>query len=367
MNYNEIYPCIALIARGRIGKWWIHKEYKTYRVVTKYYVPDNPRSPSQQANRALVYDGVYNWLHFSDEVKNYYNKMRTSSPMSGYNRYLQLYLNATEPMIIYWDTLEKDAGDVTRLPDYMATDYFGGVGRIRSQDAYPASPPYGAIRFQPATNKFLGFKEDSGWGELGGAVAETPVDGWTPASEAWTYASASTITVPAGAGSKYAVGDKIKWTQTTVKYGVIVAVANTLLTIAVNTDYVVTDAAISLNYYSHELNPIGYPHWFTYTPTITWTAGTAPSGSPTKRERFSIRGRTCMVSVFNHSYTPGATVTGASVPLPVTASGLQLVLCTIPNGNSPNDTVGYVETTVALLTCISISANQIRMFATYQF
>jgi hypothetical protein len=94
-------------------------------------------------------------------------------------------------------------------------------------------------------------------------------DGWTPAVDTWTYASASTINVPSGAASIYQKGDRIKWTQTTVKYGVIVAVTDALLTIAVNTDYVVTNAAISAIYYSHQANPMGYPQWFNYTPTYT--------------------------------------------------------------------------------------------------
>ena len=83
-------------------------------------------------------------------------------------------------------------------------------------------------------------------------IATTLIDGWTPADATWTYASASTITVPSGAASIYQKGDRIKWTQTTVKYGVIVAVADTLLTIAPNDTYAVTDAAISANYYSHQ-------------------------------------------------------------------------------------------------------------------
>ncbi len=112
---------------------------------------------------------------------------------------------------------------------------------------------------------------------LGGA------DGWISANETWTYASASTITVPSGAASKYGVGDRIKWTQTTVKYGVIVAVADTLLTIAVNTDYVVTNAAITLNYYSHEASPIGYPTYFAYTPTVTAGAGSITTYTATGR------------------------------------------------------------------------------------
>ena len=31
-------------------------------------------------------------------------------------------------------------------------------------------------------------------------IATTLIDGWTPADATWTYASASTITVPSGAG-----------------------------------------------------------------------------------------------------------------------------------------------------------------------
>ena len=93
-------------------------------------------------------------------------------------------------------------------------------------------------------------------------------DGWQPVSDSWSYASASTITVPSGAASIYQKGDRIKWTQTTVKYGVIIGVADTLLTIAVNTDYTVTNAAISNVYFSHQQNPKGYPTWFNYAPTF---------------------------------------------------------------------------------------------------
>ena len=88
-------------------------------------------------------------------------------------------------------------------------------------------------------------------------------DGWTPARAAWAYASADsptfTITVPSGAASKYSVGDRIKLTQTTVKYFIITAVADTVLTVYGGTDYTLVDAAISLNYYSHQKAPLGFP------------------------------------------------------------------------------------------------------------
>jgi len=131
-------------------------------------------------------------------------------------------------------------------------------------------------------------------------------DGWIDANETWTYASASTITVPSGAASKYEVGDRIKWTQTTVKYGVIVAVADTLLTIAVNTDYVVTNAAITLNYYSHEASPIGYPQSFTYTPAFTGIT----LGNSTNIFKYSITGKMVHVQAVFTLGSSEASITG---------------------------------------------------------
>ena len=88
------------------------------------------------------------------------------------------------------------------------------------------------------------------------------VDGWVNSDETWTYASATTITVPAGATAKYQKGDKIKLTQTTVKYFYIVGVADTLLTVVGGTDYTIANAAISANYYSHASSPVGFPNYF---------------------------------------------------------------------------------------------------------
>jgi hypothetical protein len=104
-------------------------------------------------------------------------------------------------------------------------------------------------------------------------------DGWVPAT-AWTYASASTFTVSLDLTGVYTKGLKIKWTQTTVKYGVVLSSAYsagtglTTVTIAVNTDYVVTTpTAISANYYSRAV-PVGFPGYFNYTPV--WSSA-APS------------------------------------------------------------------------------------------
>jgi hypothetical protein len=95
------------------------------------------------------------------------------------------------------------------------------------------------------------------------------LDGWLNANQTWTYASATTITVPTGAASIYSVGDKIKLTQTTVKYFYVVGVADTVLTVTGGSNYTVANAAITLPYYSHATSPVGFPKKFTYVPTVS--------------------------------------------------------------------------------------------------
>lgn len=129
-----------------------------------------------------------------------------------------------------------------------------------------------------STNKFLTTNGTTpSW-----AVTST-ADGWTLVSDTWTYLSVSSVTVPSGAASLYQKGDRVKLTQTTVKYFVIVGVTDTTLTFAVNTDYTVANAAISAISYSHQENPLGFPVKFLFTPTITSGTGTlttvANSGS----------------------------------------------------------------------------------------
>jgi len=50
------------------------------------------------------------------------------------------------------------------------------------------------------------------------ALQTDPIDGWINPAETWNYTSASTFTVNGNKSTKYSKGDKIKLTQTTVKY-----------------------------------------------------------------------------------------------------------------------------------------------------
>ena len=190
------------------------------------------------------------------------------------------------------------------------------------------------------------------------AYVDKFANGWTPASEIWTYASANTITVPTGAANRYQKGDRIKWTQTTVKYSVIIAVADTLLTIAINTDFVVANAAISLNYYSHELNPIGYPCWFNYTSTIT-----GYSSNPTSIvDRFKVDGNLC---TWEHRELIAGTSNAGSttISLPITAATITNMSWNVPCVVTDNGVTQATPGAVSTASAVSV----VTAYKTYDF
>jgi hypothetical protein len=121
-------------------------------------------------------------------------------------------------------------------------------------------------------------------------------DGWQPANETWTYASADdptfTFTV-AGVDltSKYSAGMRIKLTQTTVKYFIITAVAfstNTTITVYGGTDYNLEDAAISANYYSTQKAPQGFPLSPDKWSVVTTDTSDRTQGTPTQNQKYNI-------------------------------------------------------------------------------
>jgi|GEM_PF-1689457 hypothetical protein len=119
------------------------------------------------------------------------------------------------------------------------------------------------------------------------ASAGGSTTGWTSDSDTWVYASAQTFTIAGkDVTTTFTKGTRLIWTQTTVKYGVVVASSfstDTTVTIMTNTDYTIANAAITVNSYSYQQNPQGYPTWFDIAAP-TWTglddgAGGQPSVS----------------------------------------------------------------------------------------
>ena len=107
-------------------------------------------------------------------------------------------------------------------------------------------------------------------------------DGWAPVVDTWTYASANTINVPAGAASIYWVGDRIRLVQGGgYKYYTLTGVADTLLTVGINTDFTIANADITNISYSHAKTPIGFPDLFTFSPS--WINVTVGNGTVTAK------------------------------------------------------------------------------------
>jgi len=133
-------------------------------------------------------------------------------------------------------------------------------------------------------------------------------DGWTPVTDTWAYASATTITVPSGAASIYSIGDKFKLTaNSVVLYGYIITVADTLLTVVGDalTNYTFTNCN-----YSKVENPLGFGHWFSWIPSIT--SGSADL-SGYDYAKFSISGR--KVNIIFKAYNKSITGSAGSVKL----------------------------------------------------
>lgn len=185
--------------------------------------------------------------------------------------------------------------------------------------------------------------------DLGGTDAQLVADygGWKKAPGSWTYASASTITVTTGAASVYGKGDRIRWKQGgAYKYGVIVTVADTLLTIAVNTDYTVANSAITDIYFSHEANPLGYPHWFNWT-----TSWAGFSANPTGTFIYSIIGNMCSIYYIDGSTgTSNATSLTFTGPVPALKTAIMAHVLFAKDNGSNLTTPSHLATTATSAT-----------------
>ena len=143
--------------------------------------------------------------------------------------------------------------------------------------------------------------------------------GWVAAGETWTYTSATTFTISGDLTAKYQVGDKIRLKQSgSYKYFHIVGVSygapNTTITVTGGSDYSVANASITDNYYSRAEHPFGFPDWFNYSPTVTWTNGPT---SPTDIAKFRIQRKTVTVLWRRTGTASGSGSTIFTVTVPV--------------------------------------------------
>lgn len=177
--------------------------------------------------------------------------------------------------------------------------------------------------------------------------------GWKTVYDAWAYASATTITVPTGAAAIYSVGDKIKLTQTTVKYFYVTAVADTVLTVTGGSDYTVANAAITLPYYSKASSPVGFPQWFTYTPIASPQTGSITTQTVTGL--FMINGKSMKVLVTDNVTDKGTWSNQLFISLP----------CAIKTtGITSQGAAGYCNAGTTVNACVDQANSRIGMVVT---
>ncbi len=190
------------------------------------------------------------------------------------------------------------------------------------------------------------------------------IDGWTDDSaRTWTYVSASTFTVTGDQTAVFQKGTRLKFTQTTVKYAVVVSAAFstvTTVTILVNTDYTLANASITANFYSYQESPQGYPDWFSWTPTFT---GFAAASDPTPAGcKVSIRGQTAFVH-FGISATGTSNATTFTISMPVTTANItgnviQVAVRGVDNG---------ANVATPSLVSVQANANSASVFKSFDF
>ncbi len=171
--------------------------------------------------------------------------------------------------------------------------------------------------------------------------------GWAAAGETWTFATASTFTVSGDVTGKYAVGDRLKLTQTTTKFFYIVGLSfsagTTTITVTGGSDYSLANAAITSPFFSKFAEPPGFPFWFNWSPTLTGF-GTNPT---TAVYQFCIVGRICTLAIRQQGTGSVSNANTFAISLPVTAATVSGHFWT--GTGLPFDNSLAVSTTAALL------------------
>lgn len=161
---------------------------------------------------------------------------------------------------------------------------------------------------------------------------------------------------------KYAAISTITNAASSDEYTVIGRV-NASLSATASFNWSVPATSLVINY------PTFQTRWMTYVPTLTWTAGAAPSGSPgINAHTYIINGRAITVSNFVDGYTAGTTVTRVQITPPIVSSGFYINTCQITNSDTPNASTGYVASAgVMNIFCTSVSATRFTNAAVYNY
>ncbi len=87
-----IAPLFGFSARGKLDKSLIYSSWKGINYVKKYVTPANPKTPAQVAHRNLFSQAVSSWKSLADDEKSAWNNAAKGKPLSGFNLYVQSYI-----------------------------------------------------------------------------------------------------------------------------------------------------------------------------------------------------------------------------------------------------------------------------------
>lgn len=188
-----------------------------------------------------------------------------------------------------------DADDVLSIYDASAT----ASKKIRADDFMKVVNALTALS-DPAFSDLLAVYDAAG-----GATKKTTLlqafhklaDGWIPVASTWTYASSASVKESGDVRYKYSRGDRVKIVQGTNKFFYVNSTSysapNTTISLIGGSDYSVANAAITAAYFSHDENPVGFPHWFNWTATFNGWSSNPANGI----YRFRISGNAVDVSI----------------------------------------------------------------------
>jgi len=187
-------------------------------------------------------------------------------------------------------------------------------------------------------------------------------DGWVSFGATLTYASATTFTLTGDWTNIIAKGDKIKLTQTTVKYFYVTSVSyssSTTVTVNGGSDYTLANASITSPYFSKAVSPVGHPIWFNYTPTITGFS--ANPANPISK--FKLDGTAC--TVVHRNTALGTSNSGAyTVTAPITSKTISNMHWWGSVNNAVDNSANVTTTGAAELTSNSTTITLTKSAAT---
>jgi len=153
-------------------------------------------------------------------------------------------------------------------------------------------------------------------------VAAIPDTGWIARSETWTRTGNHTFTASGDLTTVFRKGTKIRYNDGSLEYGTVSssshAAGTTTINLFVNDGYAMAATTITDKNVSYIENPEGFPEWFNYANTITYSANGSMTFTSvsTTYARFKTSGKTCFFEVFGTGTTGGTASTQLETSLP---------------------------------------------------